>query len=252
MLFPLESRRQMIYNKKNYKEKGASMFGRLLAETDIGDKLAEALTPEKVSWFGTSIKVNPSYYTGFVVVCILILAAVILRLTVVRKMKRVPGKAQTILEILVGGFSRMAQGEYAGFLGAYIMVASLYIGLGTLVELFGFRPIMADLNACFSMGVSTFLVIFFFGFKKHRVGRLKHFLNPINIVTDLAVPVSMSFRLFGSIMSGMLIMELVYSFLFTSFVVPVLVSVLTTLFHALIQAYIFATLTTLFVAEATE
>ena len=62
----------------------------------------------------------------------------------------------------------------------------------------------------------------------------------------------MGFRLFGSIMSGMLIMEMVYGFLMTSFVVPVIVSVITTLFHALIQAYIFATLTTLFVAEATE
>ena len=80
----------------------------------------------------------------------------------------------------------------------------------------------------------------------------RHFLNPINIVTDLAVPVSMGFRLFGSIMSGMLIMEMVYGFLFTSFVVPVFVSVVTTLFHALIQAYVFATLTSLFVAEATE
>lgn len=223
-----------------------------LAADTIGERLAEALTPDKVSWFGTSVTVNPSYYTGFAVMAILVLTAVVLRLTVIRRLKRVPGKIQTVLELLVGSFSKMAEGEYGGFLGAYIMIAGLYIGLGTLVELLGFRPIMADLNACFAMGICTFGLIFFFGFKKHGVKRLKHFLNPINIVTDLAVPVSMSFRLFGSIMSGMLIMELVYSFLFTSFVVPVIVAVITTLFHALIQAYIFATLTTLFVAEATE
>ena len=228
------------------------MYGALLAADDIGERLAEALSPEKISWFGTSIKVNPSYYTGFAVMLVLVATAIVLRLTVVRHMKRVPGKVQTVLETLVGAFSKMAEGEYAGFLGGYIMIAGLYIGLGTLVELLGFRPIMADLNACLAMGVSTFLVIFFFGFKKHGVRRFKHFLNPINIVTDLAVPVSMGFRLFGSIMSGMLIMEMVYGFLFTSFVVPVFVSVVTTLFHALIQAYVFATLTTLFVAEATE
>lgn len=223
----------------------------LLLASDLGERLAEALSPEKVSWFGTDIKVNPSYYTGFAVMVLLVLIAVVLRLTVVRKLKRVPGKVQTILETFVGGFSNMATGT-PSFVGAYIFIAALYISIGTLVELLGFRPIMADLNATLAMGVSTFGIIFFYGFKAHGFGRLKHFLNPINIVTDLAVPVSMSFRLFGSITSGMLIMELIYGMLFTSFVVPAIVSVLTTLFHALIQAYIFAQLTILFVQEATE
>ena len=226
------------------------MFTSLLA-SDLGERLAEALSPEKVSWFGTDILVNPSYYTGFAVMVLLVLLAVILRLTVVRKMKRVPGKVQTILETFVGGFANMADGT-PSFVGAYIFIAAIYIGLGTLVELLGFRPIMADLNATLAMGVSTFGLIFFYGFRVHGLRRFKHFLNPINIVTDLAVPVSMSFRLFGSITSGMLIMELIYGMLFTSFVVPAIVSVLTTLFHALIQAYIFAQLTILFVQEATE
>ena len=228
------------------------MFGSLIAaEGDLGERLSEALSPEKVSFFGSKVLVNPSYYTGFVIMLILVIAAVILRFTVIKKMKRVPGKVQGILEMLVGGFSKMAEGGYS-FVGCYIMVAALYIGLGTLVELLGFRPIMADINACLAMGISTFGLIIFYGFKAKGKHRFKHYLNPINIVTDVAVPVSMSFRLFGSIMSGMLIMELIYSMLFTSFVVPVLVSVITTLFHAFIQAYVFATLSTLFIQEATE
>ncbi|MCI5790349.1 MAG: F0F1 ATP synthase subunit A [Clostridiales bacterium] len=228
------------------------MLGVLLAANDVNEKLTETLSPEKVSLFGTSVMVNPSFYTALAVSAILIVAAIILRFTVVNKMKDVPGKVQTILEMFVGGFSKMAEGKYSGFVGGYIAIAAIYIGLGTLVELLGFRPVMADLNACVAMGVSTFGLIFFYGFKANGKNRLKHFLNPINIVTDLAVPVSLSFRLFGSIMSGLLITELVYSFLFTSFVVPVIVSVITTLFHAFIQAYIFATLSTLFIAEATE
>ena len=228
------------------------MLGVLLAANDVNEKLTETLSPEKVSLFGTSVMVNPSFYTALAVSAILIVAAIILRFTVVNKMKDIPGKVQMILEMFVGGFSKMAEGKYSGFVGGYIAIAAIYIGLGTLVELLGFRPVMADLNACVAMGVSTFGLIFFYGFKANGKNRLKHFLNPINIVTDLAVPVSLSFRLFGSIMSGLLITELVYSFLFTSFVVPVIVSVITTLFHAFIQAYIFATLSTLFIAEATE
>lgn len=227
------------------------MFGFLLS-ADISESLGEALSPEKVSLFGSSIKVNPGFYTAFAVSMILIIAAVILYFTVVKKMKRVPGKVQRILEMIVGGFSNMAEKSGTGMVGGYIMIAALYIGLGTLVELLGFRPIMADLNACLAMGISTFSLICYYGVKVHKAKRLKRYLNPINLITDLAIPVSMSFRLYGSILSGLLIMELVYSYIALSFVVPVLVSVITTLFHAFIQSYIFATLSTLFIAEATE
>ena len=70
------------------------------------------------------------------------------------------------------------------------------------------------------------------------------------------VPVSMSFRLFGSILSGMITMEIIYAALEELIVVPLVFpaffSIIFTLFHAFIQAYIFAVLTTTFVAEATE
>ena len=60
----------------------------------------------------------------------------------------------------------------------------------------------------------------------------------------------MSFRLFGSISSGLMVTELVYHFIFLSFGLPVIVGVLFTCFHALIQAYVFAILSSLFVGEA--
>lgn len=224
----------------------------LLMANEISERLSKVLSPDKVSLFGTKIMVNPSFYSGFAVMLILVAIAVILRFTVVNRMKNTPGTVQKIVEMVVGGFNKMAVGKYENFIGCYIMIAALYIGLGTLIELLGFRPIMSDLNACVAMGISTFILINYYGFKAHGVQRFKHFANPINIITDVAVPVSMSFRLFGSIVSGLLIMELLYSYLLTSIVVPVLVSVITTLFHALIQSYIFATLSSLFIYEAVE
>lgn len=224
----------------------------LLTANAVSERLSKVLSPDKVSLFGTKIMVNPSFYSGFVVMLVLVILAIILRLTVIRRLKNVPGPVQKILEMFVGGFHKIAEGKYSNFIGCYIMIAAVYIGLGTLIELLGFRPIMSDLNACLSMGISTFILINFYGFREKGAKRLKRFLNPINIITDVAVPISMSFRLFGSIVSGFLIMELIYSYLLTSFVVPVLVSVITTLFHAFIQAYIFATLSSLFIYEATE
>ena len=48
----------------------------------------------------------------------------------------------------------------------------------------------------------------------------------------------MSFRIFGALLSGALVTELVYYYIHLSFVLPVVVGVLFTLLHALIQAYV--------------
>ena len=62
----------------------------------------------------------------------------------------------------------------------------------------------------------------------------------------------MSFRLFGALLSGLLVTELVYYYVGLSFVLPVVVGVLFTLLHALIQTYVLATLVSIFYGEAVE
>ena len=69
---------------------------------------------------------------------------------------------------------------------------------------------------------------------------------------DFSLPISMSFRMFGALLSGLLVTELVYYYVSLSFVVPVVVGVLFTLLHALIQAYVLTTLTSMFYGETTE
>ncbi|HHT82867.1 MAG: F0F1 ATP synthase subunit A [Christensenellales bacterium] len=221
----------------------------------VGERLTQALLPQKIEIF-KGFFVGPSMFTAFGVTLFLLLVCLVLRLTVVRKMKNIPSKPQMILEGLVKFFDKLAHEsthEYSGFMGPYIMAAACFISVGTLVELLGVRPAFADINACFALGISTFLVIHYFGIRKRGIGkRAKRLLNPINIITDVAVPISLSFRLFGSIVSGFLITELLYSSLYLSFALPAVVSVITTLFHAFIQSYIFITLSSLFVGEAIE
>ncbi len=62
----------------------------------------------------------------------------------------------------------------------------------------------------------------------------------------------MSFRLFGALLSGLLVTELVYYFVGLSFVLPVVVGVLFTLLHALIQTYVLTMLTALYYGEVSE
>lgn len=225
----------------------------ILAGGSVGDNLADALLPEKIRVLG--IEIGPSLVSAFIISIILIVFALILRFTVIKNLKRTPSKIQMMLEGLVSFFAKQAKDtthHFANGVAPFTMACSIFIFFSTMAELVGLRPAMADINACFAFGLAAFFIINYYGFKQKKLNRLKRFCNPINIITDLAVPVSLSFRLFGSIVSGLLITELIYSFLFTSFVIPAGVAVITTIFHALIQSYVFATLTSLFIGEAIE
>ena len=215
-----------------------------LLNASLGEAMREALLPENVNFLG--LGVNPSFYTSLIVAGVLILLAVAMSVFVIPRFKDVPGKVQSVLESIVLMFDKMNEENFytRAFMGAYVFSAAAYIFLGTMVELIGLRPVMADLNACLALSVSTFIMIVVFG------SRAKGVKGALGALKDLTLPVSMSFRLFGSISSGLMVTELVYSYLFLSFGLPVIVGVLFTCFHALIQAYVFAILSSLFVGEA--
>lgn len=212
----------------------------------LGEELKEAILPEKVGFFG--MEVGPSLFTAFLVTLIVVIFCLAVRLFALPRFKKVPGKFQLFLEGLVSAFNNMAREsvhKYRGFISSYIFAAACYIFLGTLIEMLGVRPVLADINSCMALALFTYLQIVIYSVANR--GPVKGALHSLKEVT---VFVSFSFRLFGSILSGMIIMELVYSFIFLSFVIPAFLSVIFTLFHAFIQSYVFAMLSSLFLGEA--
>lgn len=224
------------------------MFDFLLAESSLGEKLKEVVLPQDVDFlFG--IKVSPSFYSALIVTGFLLLVALIIRIFVIPRFKKVPGKFQALLEKMVEFFSNMSEDNCASpnaYLGPYIFSAGLFIFFGTAIEMLGFHAVMLDLNACIAMGVCAFLSILFVAIKTNKLRGLG------NALKDFSLPISMSFRLFGAILSGGLVLELVYSFTFLSFGVPVFVYVMFTLLHAIIQTYVYVMLTSIFFGENTE
>lgn len=226
----------------------------------MSEKIRQAMFPKEViKIFGISI--TDSVFSGFLVVVILTIAAIFIRLFAIPKFKSVAGGFQAVIEWLVSTFDKMSKditGHLSGFLGPYTFGAAAYIFFGVMIEAFGFRAAFADINACIALALTTFLLINTIGIKEKGVGgRIKYyfkpvkFIAPIKLITDAAVPVSLTFRLFGSVLSGMIIMELIYVGIFP-IVVPALVLPITTLFHAFIQSYIFSALSLTFIAEAAE
>ena len=212
----------------------------------------------KVSLFGMAV--NPGLLAGVIVSSFLIIFALICRIFVIPRFKMVPGRFQLLLETVVGLFDNMAKGnsKINGFLGAYIFAAGAYIFTGTLFELFGVQAVttaghsislpapLSDINGAIMMGCLSYLVIMSGGIAGNGVKGIGKTLK------EYSLPISLSFRLFGALLSGALVTELVYYYSSLSYVLPVLVGVLFTLLHALIQAYVLTMLTSLFYGQVSD
>lgn len=228
----------------------------------IKEKMRDAVLHEsnKISLFGIK-DVNPAFVSAISVTVLILVFAALVRIFVIPKFKYVPGKFQLVLEELVGFFDGLAKTNSPhknGFLGAYVFAAGVYIFIGTLFELFGLQAIttdgisvalpapLSDINAAICMGCLSYLVIMSGGISSNGIKGVGKTLK------DFSLPISMSFRLFGALLSGLLVTELVYSYITLSVVLPVAVGVMFTLLHALIQTYVLTMLTALFYGEVSE
>lgn len=214
----------------------------------------------KISLFGVR-EVNPALISAMTVTVVLLLAALCIRIFVIPRFTMVPGKFQLLLESAVGLFDNLAKSNSPhrnGFLGAYLFGAGVYIFMSTLFELFGLQALntegfsvslpapLSDINAAIALGCLSYLVILSGGIAGNG------FKGVLNTLKDFSLPISMSFRLFGALLSGLLVTELVYYTMALSFVLPVFVGIMFTLLHALIQTYVLTMLTALFYGEVSE
>lgn len=228
----------------------------------IQETMRDAVLHEsnQISLFGL-LQVNPAYVSSLVVTVLLLAAALCIRIFAIAKFQYIPGKFQMLLEQAVGMFDGLAKSNSPwrnSFLGAYVFAAGAYIFFGTLFELFGFQAIasngasitlpapLSDVNAAIMLGGLSYLVIFSGAIAGNGLRGIGSALKEISLL------ISMSFRLFGALLSGLLVTELVYYYTQLSYVLPVIVAVLFTLLHALIQSYVLTMLTALFYGEMSQ
>ena len=245
----------------------ALMIGTIVVKSpghhgSIGELMRDAVLHEqnKINLFGL-LDVNPGLISAFSVTAIFFIFCLIVRIFVIPNFKYVPGKFQLMLETAVGFFDGLAKSNSPHrnkFLGAYIFTAGAYIFVGTLFELFGFQAVtthgssialpapLADINGALMIGCLSYLIILSGGIAENKLKGVGKTLK------EFSLPISMSFRIFGALLSGALVTELVYHYIHLSYGLPVVVGVLFTLLHALIQAYVLTMLTSLFYGEVSE
>jgi len=220
-----------------------------------------SLWPERIEVLGFSLS-HTIIYT-WVAMAILIITALVIRLTVFRNPKDTPGGAQNVVEFIVeavGNYTN-AQTHGAGeMLASYILTIAALMVTCAFLELFRIRPPTSDITMTFSMALITFILINAYGIKKKGVvGRIKSLASPtplvfpFRMIADMAIPVSMACRLFGNMLGGMIVIDLLYSALGSNAIgIPSVAGLYFNAFHPIIQAFIFVTLTLTFINEAIE
>ncbi|WP_099467514.1 F0F1 ATP synthase subunit A [Konateibacter massiliensis] len=208
--------------------------------------------------------------TTHVSLLIVSLIIVILSIAINRKIKKVnpedtPGVLQNVAELAVEMLDNLVDSimggkgkKYANYIGTVFM----FILFCNLSGLIGMRPPTADYGVTFALGLMTFLIIHYTNIRENKADAFKRlfqpmpFLFPINLIGELATPFSMSLRLFGNILSGTVMLALVYGLLpvFVKFGIPSVLHVYFDIFAGAIQTYVFCMLTMVFVTNkmATE
>lgn len=174
-----------------------------------------------------------------------------------------PTKVQLVMEFAVEWIDKYTHSSVeaeTGCLSSYLMALALYMAGCASAELFGLRAPTSDITVTFGMGLITFFLINYYSIrKKHLSGRIKGMASPtpvvfpFRIISDIAVPVSLACRLFGNMLGGLIVMELLKGALggYMFGIAPV-AGLYFNLFHPLIQTYIFITLSLTFINEACE
>lgn len=234
----------------------------LLSESTNIDFMIHGIIP--VEFLGQTVWITTSH------ACILIVMAIMITFFVVanrilKKATDVPGAAQNVIELIVELLEGMVQGSMGkwapGFVN-YIGTIFIFILISNISGLLGLRPPTADYGTTLCLGLITFILIHINTFKHQSLKQIwvdkcsplppwLPIWMPINLISDIAVPISLSLRLFANVLSGTVMMALVYGLLgIIATAWPAVLHVYFDLFSGAIQTYVFCMLTMTYISNA--
>jgi F-type H+-transporting ATPase subunit a len=209
-----------------------------------------------IPFFGHTIVINLEVLLMTWIVFFILIA---LGLFASRKRAILPKPIQTLGELIVSmlyGLTEDALGKklaktYAPLVCALFMFLLVSNWLGIIPHL---EEPTKDLNTTLGLGLMGFFIAHYAGIKSKGFKAYAKeyfqpifFMMPLNIIGELAKIISISFRLFGNIMGGSIII-LVVSYLTYSIVLPPFLNAFFGLFVGTIQAFVFTMLTVVYIS----
>ena len=180
-------------------------------------------------------------------------------------------KRHHLAELIVEKSTSMVvgnMGEYFKGFAPFIAAILGLSGFSSLITLFGLYAPTSDINIIAGWAILVFGLITYYKMKCGPVEYLKSFANPVlmaplNVISEVATPISMAFRHYGNVLSGSVISVLIAAglqglssiifgsltdFPFLQIGIPAILSIYFDIFSGVLQAYIFAMLTMLYVS----
>ena len=212
--------------------------------------------------FGQDFWITTTTISMWIVTIIILLVGVLAN-KALKNANDVPGTFQNALEYAFEMLQKMADSILAGnakrFVN-YIGTIFLFILFCNLSGLLGLRAPTADYGVTLLLGMVTFFIVNYQGIKNRK---MRHFtslfeptpiLFPINLIGELANPLSISLRLFANLLSGVIIMGLWYGMmpLLVNIGIPAALHIYCDLFSGCIQTYVFCMLTMVYINDKME
>lgn len=202
-------------------------------------------------------------HIGVLLVMVLLIVFAIFANRAIKKANptRPPGMFLNVVELLVekvDELTRTSMGEKHGWkFSNYIGTLFAFILIANISGLVGLRSPTADYGVTLSLGLITFFLIHYNGFKYQKFGHITGlfkplpFLFPINLIGEIATPLSLSLRLFGNVLSGTVMLGLIYGLVpvVGTLLWPAALHAYFDLFSGAIQAYVFCMLTMVFISQ---
>jgi len=187
----------------------------------------------------------------------------LLSVAATRRMDIYPNKIQNVMEVVVGAIENLlieTMGPHGKAYFPLIATLAIFILTSNLIGLIpGFESPTSNLNTTVSMALCVFFMTHIVGIKIHGFKYIKQFLGPvwwltplmlpIEIISHLTRPLSLSVRLFGNIQGGHIVLAVL--FILVPFLVPLPILALK-VFIAIIQTLVFALLSMMYIAGAME
>ena len=212
----------------------------------------------RINVAGQEVWITQTVVTTWVIMAVLILFALYVR-SRIKYFSDEPKGLQNLVELGVESMHKLVcscMTERYAYFGKWFFGVFCFILASNLSGLLGFRAPTADLATTAAVTAATFFMIHFMGIFTGRAGYFKSYIEPIpfllplNIVSEIATPISLSFRLFGNIMGGMVIMTLIYSLpVWLNIGIPAVFHVYFDLFAGVIQTVVFVMLSMTFIKD---
>ncbi|RCW48265.1 MULTISPECIES: F0F1 ATP synthase subunit A [unclassified Halanaerobium] len=201
------------------------------------------------------LPVTDTLIVGWVSVILILILAKYLTSNLKMRPEGKQNVAEMIIELIYDQIEPMLPNEGWRFL-PFIATIFIYVGFSNLIGLVpGVTSPTGDLNTTLGLALVVFIVVQLEGMREHGVwGYIKSFaepvifLLPINVIGELAKPISHSFRLFGNIVGGGIIMTLIYQA--APALVPVPLHAWFDFFVGMIQALIFGMVAIAYISVA--